>query len=436
MKRKKILFLFLYIISNLSFSQEPVLRANNVHFEYSIYFLNNTSLELSKVKEKIKSSYPSLFLTDSIDEGNFTKTQVILSEIKPITEAYQPQSIEYLNYFGRGLDENQMLALQNSSYLLNILFYNGKENAIQTVNEATKLILDITKNHEAIIYDSETRESFTRAYWEGRRNNNADQISKHITLHFYQNENEFCRAITLGLNKYGIPDICINNLLCSNGNEASLLINITAQLLVERKATVKEENVSLHINAIKNKEAKEYYLDQLKKNAKKKTTITLKNALWEEGDPNNSILEIAFPEINPQIQQNEVFKELFGKNEEIIALRHDEELIKTSEKAKEKIPDLFALFSAGLPMDTSLQMKFNFEDETGENEWMWVEVVKWEDDTITGILNNEPYYIKNVKLGQEVKKNVYDMFDYILFLPDGSYEGNETGKIIEKMNAK
>ena len=35
---------------------------------------------------------------------------------------------------------------------------------------------------------------------------------------------------------------------------------------------------------------------------------------------------------------------------------------------------------------------------------------------------------------KEVKKNVYDMFDYILFLPDGSYEGNETGKIIEKMN--
>ena len=160
----------------------------------------------------------------------------------------------------------------------------------------------------------------------------------------------------------------------------------------------------------------------------------MKNALWEEGDPNNNIVEIAFPEKNPQIQQNEVFKELFGKDETIVLLTHDEELIRTSEKAKEKIPDLYALFSSGLPIDTSLQMKFNFADETGENEWMWVEIIKWEKDTITGILNNEPYYIKNVKLGQEIQKNVYDMFDYILFLPDGSYEGNETGKIIEKMN--
>ena len=65
---------------------------------------------------------------------------------------------------------------------------------------------------------------------------------------------------------------------------------------------------------------------------------------------------------------------------------------------------------------------------------MWVEIIKWGNESIAGILQNDPHKIAKLKAGIIVKANEKDVFDYILYKPDGTYEGNETGEILEKRN--
>jgi uncharacterized protein YegJ (DUF2314 family) len=63
---------------------------------------------------------------------------------------------------------------------------------------------------------------------------------------------------------------------------------------------------------------------------------------------------------------------------------------------------------------------------------MWVEVTKWDDKEITGLLNNEPANIPTLHSGQIVKVKAADVFDYIRYDGKGNEEGNESGKLMAK----
>ena len=75
-------------------------------------------------------------------------------------------------------------------------------------------------------------------------------------------------------------------------------------------------------------------------------------------------------------------------------------------------------------------VKKPFETANG-NEWMWIEVTQWEGEQMTGVLQNDPYEIPDLKAGAVVIFSESEVFDYILYKPDGTTEGNETGKILE-----
>ena len=190
----------------------------------------------------------------------------------------------------------------------------------------------------------------------------------------------------------------------------------------------------IDIESLSNQELKSGLLNSLEDKAEKKAEINIKQGIWEEGDPQNRIIEIGFPKNNPQIKQDELIAKVFGSKDEVTYLSHDDELLAASERAKEKIPGLYDKFTKGLPVGTHLLIKFPFENVAGEREWMWVEVVKWNDKEIKGLLQNAPQIVKSLKAGQEVTKNIDDMFDYILYFQDGTQEGNETGKIISRQN--
>ncbi len=123
---------------------------------------------------------------------------------------------------------------------------------------------------------------------------------------------------------------------------------------------------------------------------------------------------------------------LFGADDAIVHTDHDAEILKVSEEARLRLPELQARFNKGLEPGYSLLIKAPFKTDNGGREWMWVEITKWKNESITGILQNDPFEIAKLKAGAIVKANQKDVFDYILYKPDGTYEGNETGKILEK----
>jgi uncharacterized protein YegJ (DUF2314 family) len=174
----------------------------------------------------------------------------------------------------------------------------------------------------------------------------------------------------------------------------------------------------------------------LKSNAKEKVRIRLKKCIPEEGDNECTQLSLVFDN-GSSVQEGEdyVVSTLFGKNDDIIThVNHDSLLLSVSTKERQRLPELRKMFNNGLAPGYSILVKAPFKIESGGNEWMWVEVTKWTSDSIVGILQNDPFEIRNLKAGAIVSIKESELFDYILNKPDGTFEGNETGKLIEKIN--
>ncbi|RNL88525.1 DUF2314 domain-containing protein [Sinomicrobium pectinilyticum] len=410
------------------------LNETQVWFEYAIYYPDDSSMNKLKVIELIKNKYSGLEILDSIpDTKHVQGAQIVVKEIRKVKKDFPPPDLDYLKYSGRGLNNQQKEILQTSRFAILLDFLCVEDQLISTMKSANELVAALTLNENDIIWDSETRECFTKDYWVENRliENNSINISKHITIHLYP-KNDYCRAITLGMLKFGLPDICVENLSCQGNQDIAGLINLTAQTLLERKSIERKGKLPINIDLLSNQELKADLLSSLEDNAGKKVELNIVQGTWEEGDPKNKIIEIGFSEKNPQIEHDQLMSKVFGVKDEVTYLNHDEEIMAASQRAKNKIPELHDKFSKGLPLGTHLLMKFPFENYAGEREWMWVEIVKWEGEEIKGLLQNDPEIVKTLKSGQEVTKNIDDMFDYILYFPDGTQEGNETGEIISK----
>ena len=123
---------------------------------------------------------------------------------------------------------------------------------------------------------------------------------------------------------------------------------------------------------------------------------------------------------------------LFGWEDSISYVKHNQLILEASEEARKKLPGLRKDFNAGLAPGEFIQVKAPFKTPDDGTEWMWVEVMNWDGNTITGLLKNEPYNIPDLKGGSEVVVNQDEVFDYIRTYPDGTSEGNETSTLILK----
>jgi uncharacterized protein YegJ (DUF2314 family) len=64
---------------------------------------------------------------------------------------------------------------------------------------------------------------------------------------------------------------------------------------------------------------------------------------------------------------------------------------------------------------------------------MWIEVLQWnETGELEGILANDPVHIRRFQAGARVKFPVDRIYDYQIIKPDGTREGNETGRLMEQ----
>ncbi|HEY3494717.1 MAG TPA: DUF2314 domain-containing protein, partial [Polyangiaceae bacterium] len=136
-----------------------------------------------------------------------------------------------------------------------------------------------------------------------------------------------------------------------------------------------------------------------------------------------------------QQRQVAALSTLFGSNDAIARIEHDQRLLAASERAKKKAFALRERFVKGPPPREMLLVKAPFATPGGSREWMWVEVVTWKEDVIHGILDNDPVDVPTLKAGARVDVRAGDIFDYLWTKGDGTVEGNETSAIIEAMES-
>jgi uncharacterized protein YegJ (DUF2314 family) len=356
-----------------------------------------------------------------------------------VQKKYLPPDLRSLQYFGHGIGRSDAEALQNSQQALILTFGHSKTNVWEALRVANTVAEEVAHKTSGLLWDDETREVFSCDEWHKKRlaswEDGVPNMAKHTTIHAYKS-GEFVRAITLGMKKCGLPDVVVEDSSWSMNRTMGHLINLFCQAMAEGGAITTPGEFDLDLHRIQNRSVREPQLETLKTNGTGIARLTLKKGKWEEGDPQNRLVEIQFDRYagkDIHARQEALLTSLFGAEDSVTPVRHTEALLAASRKARTHLPRLREAFSAGLQPGEFIQVKAPFRTPDGGQEWMWVEITLWKGGHIQGLLKNEPFNIPSLHGGQIVEVKEGDIFDYIRRFPDGTEEGNDTGRIIEKM---
>jgi uncharacterized protein YegJ (DUF2314 family) len=416
------------------------LMENYIQFEFALYFLPKPSKDpLAELDVLLKKDFAFFKRADKLEEN--PKQGYVAARIETdVQSKYAPPNSQSIQYFGRGLSREQGEALERSQTALVLDFAYPKKHVWDGMRSALNLTDALAANLGGLIWDEETREVFTQVAWNERRiktwTDEFPEIAKHTVMHAYKKD-EYARAISLGMIKFGLPDVVIEEFSWTLEGNMGHVLNMFAQSLAEGPVIAFPGDFDLDFKSIKNAKVREPQMTTLKLNATGVALLRLKKGTWEEGDPKNRLVEITFERgLGPDIhaKQDQVLSAAFGWEDRAMAVKHSEELEAARRQARTKLPGLRAEFNKGLAPGEFIELKAPFTTPDGGTEWMWVEVITWNGDKISGLLKNEPFNIPTLHGGQTVEVSESKVFDYIRRHADGTTEGNETSKIIEKLS--
>lgn len=414
-----------------------------IHFQFAIYYATPPATDpLAALRGQLAKTGggPKLLaapptrasVTEPVLFANWNTTTVL--------QDYRAPSMELLQRFGRGLSREQAEALQKADRALILDFAHPAQQSAAAMLKALQLAQQVARDTGGLLWDEETREVFTPDEWRKRRidswSGNLPDVSQQTVIHAYRSDN-LVRAITLGMAKFGLPDVVVSDFSWSNNRPMGHLVNALAQALAEGATLARAGQYDLDLRALRHVAAREPMLANLKPNAAAVARLSLVNGRWESGDPRNRLYEIRFDRYagpDRHAQQTALLNTAFGaEDDSVTRLRHNAELLAASKAANAQLPKLRDAFAKGLQPGEFVLVKAPFTTRDGGNEWMWVEVTQWKGDAIEGLLKNEPVDVPDLHGGQMVKVSQAKVFDYLRRHPDGREEGNETTKIIMRM---
>jgi len=278
--------------------------------------------------------------------------------------------------------------------------------------------------------------AFSREVWATRVQGWQDglpDITHHTLIHVYRH-GELMRLVSLGMGKFALPDVAVDQVASSEQGTIGNIINLACQTLLERPVLARAGELTLAIDEVKHPGARSWATENILDGAERRATVQLAVGVREEGDARNPLVEIVFPgpAAELQVRQTALANRLFGSKDSIAYIEHDDEVLAASRRAKAALMKYKPRYLKEPPEGEHLLVKAPFRTKTGGNEWMWVEVVRWQGRTIRGILQNDPFEVPDLKSGARVEVKEGSLFDYILEKKDGTKEGNETGRLIER----
>jgi len=342
---------------------------------------------------------------------------------------------------GHGLDDAQVATAIAAGSRVDLVFAAHGEAAVALLRAASDLVHDAARKTGALIVDFSTLETFTPDAWKEVRvegwHGGLPAVHLQGSLHVYP-DGEWMRAVTYGMDKLGLPDIVLERFPRGARGEVEQLVVLTAQTLLENEAALEGGVLTLDIASIRHAGVRERLRRSCVGEPAGRARVACELLEPGEEDPENVILRFDFGEgAHEQELQARVFQQLFGYEAEFLEARHDEAIEAASEKARDRCIEVYKpRVAAGLAPGERLAVKAPFRTRDDGTEWIWVEVVSWQDGRIRGVLMNEPVAVPDLKLGSQVAVAEIEIFDYLFVDAEGNTDGNTTEELLKAKTAR
>lgn len=417
-------------------AEEPRLPADHLSIQMALYFAPEPTTDPIEKLVHLCSQPEHAFTVVRDPE----KEELVLPLVGPEwirLDKYAPPDEKSWEYRTKGLPKEQRPAVAAAKQVLVLNFLVNKGDARAANERICRLVSALADASGGLPWDEESRRLFSAAAWRASRvdswKDGIPDIREHMVMDAYR-DGEFIRVVTMGMRKFALPDLVAEGVIAHSSRNIGHTINACAQILMEG-GTISEEQLRIDFKAVKHAAVRSMLQEKPGPGATGIAVATLKSVKPQQGDANNALLELDFPVPGTTLQERQqtAMKSLFGATDSLIKARdNDAELNAASAKAKLQLPKLRKHFAEGLEPNEHLTVKVPFASDDGRTEWMWIEVTGWTGTTIKGTLVNEPFWVKGLKPGSPVTAKESEVFDYIWVKPDGSKEGNETGKILDK----
>ncbi len=405
------------------------LEHGNGSFVFAVFASPGFEGDLRATAQEVKkASFPELTLAQAAKDAG--PGHVLVST--PPIEEFAPPDAEAIEFLSKGLDETMRERATNSERVIIFEFDAAPAQRERAYRQALRFTDAVVAEVGGFPWDDHTRQVFSPDAWKARLNDDAfapTTMQQHFVIHAYR-VGETLRLCSLGLEKFGLPNLVVEQVTPADGNAMVDVVNAVAATMLVTRRLEREGELDVDVTSLGFEKTDE---------SPGKDTVFLAAAERDEGDPQGPLIEIVFPGTAEalHVRHNRLIDNLQGVEDGIEHVEHDEEVLAAVEVARKKLLALKPSFEEGVPDMTSLLVKGPFQTADGGNEWMWIDVHVWEGAALRGVLVNEPFNVPGLKAGAKVEVEEAEVFDFKLKKPDGTVEsGGSTEVLTKKIQAE
>lgn len=338
--------------------------------------------------------------------------------------------IDGLLYYGRGLSEADEQGLRKAESAAAFMLTGPASEAVRVQRDGAATARALSPGW---IVDDATHEVFAPEKFAATRPDDLglDVLELVSVQAVDDGDSGLVFLETLGMERLGLAELYFGAVPKAFAEPMLIVVNAAAQTLLERGGITRDGVLEIDLASLAEPRWKEIADDATRRGGTGKLALTAK---WGKGcGEHEGLIELELPTGKDPEQMRAAVKILAGEWLEaaIGAPQGDPELAAASARARAALAPIAARCVKGFPETEQLRVKAPFEID-GETEFMWVDVQRCSKTTMFGWLINQPNGRSELRPGSKVEVQLVDVFDYSYTRADGTSEGDETTKILQR----
>lgn len=290
------------------------LYQDTIGFEFSAFYLRTPEVAPEVLLQRCIEADSSRLYQYLQDQDSARLPSLMVCKVNNISRNYPPPTPAVLKDNGFGMSPDQMASLQKAADVLIMDFNTDRKHLWDAYRKALEYLYAITVNQDAIIYDQKVKACYTPEAWKSMRIDTWQTPVPDLRDHFIirsQTDGQACRTVTFGMGKFGLPDVVLDKLPCSNQRQFCSLISLICQSMAERGRLMRGDSLSLDINSVQNEKFRKSLATSPDNNASGKAIVQLRMMKRLDSDPLNRLVGLKCPK-DAQAYPDELITSIFG----------------------------------------------------------------------------------------------------------------------------